>query len=168
MRLKHILFYTLFAGILVISQAGCYKEIDCSQSSANLAPPVPQATFRLVDAQGRDLFASITPGYLSFDSVQVSQPCNINTTLTKHIEQTGAGGLESYRFHFEGMRQPVTGENQECFTVQMKWSDGKTDLIEFDTRSEHHVCGITYYLDAVVFNGKEAKKDGNGNYLLQK
>ena len=167
MRLRYFTMCLLLAATLTASLIACRKTTDCSNSSANLQPPVPEARFRIIDEDGRDLLASITPGNLSFDSLVASQPCNISNVLGKKKIQTGAGGLESYVFYFDGLHQPVTGENQECFQVYLNWGAGNVDTIEFKCRTEHHVCGITYYLDAVMFNGKEAKKDANGNYLLQ-
>lgn len=166
--LKNNMTQFLLSGVLAISLFGCVKEEDCTNSSANFPPPVPQSTFRVIDYQGRDLLASITPNHLSFDSLVAHQPCSINPALGKNITQTGAGGLESYVFSFDDVHQPITGENQECFTLQLKWSATDTDVIEFKSRAEHHVCGVTYYLDGVIFNGNEAVKDEDGNYLLQR
>ncbi|MCB0698018.1 MAG: hypothetical protein KDC07_11670 [Chitinophagaceae bacterium] len=168
MKLKNNIMYFLLAGILTVTLFACVKEEDCTNSTANLPAPVPQAHFRIIDSEGRDLLASITPGQLSFDSLVAHQPCNISDALTKHINQTGAGGLESYVFYFDGLHQPITGENMECFTLELHWTSSDVDIIKFNSRAEHHVCGVTYYLDGVTFNGKEAKQDGNGNYLLQR
>lgn len=168
MRFKNQILYFLFAAIVTISLFACEKKNDCANSSANLPAPVPQTQFRIIDVNGNDLLASVNPNQLSFDSLVARQPCHINNALGKKRIQTGAGGLESYYFYFDNMRQPISGENKECFTLLLNWGTDDTDTIEFISRAEHHDCGITYYLDKVMFNGKEAKKDGNGRYLLQK
>jgi|GEM_PF-6848925 len=168
MKLKNNITYLLLAGIMTISLFACVKEEDCSSSTANLPAPVPQTKFRIIDSEGRDMLASNTPNRLYFDSLVAHQPCNISDALGKNIVQTGAGGLESYVFSFNGLHQPITGENKECFTLELRWSGTDVDVVEFISRAEHHVCGVTYHLDRVMFNGKESKVDGNGNYLLQR
>lgn len=167
MKLNNYILYVLLAAV-IFAAPSCTKTDDCADSTANLPAPVPQATFRIIDADGRDLLASGTPGALSFDSLVARQPCHTDQSLPKKKVQTGAGGLESYYFYFDNMRQPVTGENSECFTMLLQWADGDTDTIEFMSRAEHHVCGVTYYLDGVKFNGKNAQQDANGHYLLRK
>lgn len=168
MKPNNYLQYILLAGIFTITLFSCRKSQDCSDSSANLPSPITVAEYRVIDNQGRDLLASITPGKLSFDSLVASQPCNKNNSLGKKKIQIGAGGLEGYKFSFNNVYQPIPSERDECFTIQLNWGSDNTDQIQFVTRAEHHVCGITYYLDAVYFNGREAKKDGNGVYLLRK
>lgn len=165
---KRNIIYLLTVSVLSSALFGCVKEVDCSNSSALLAPPVPQAKFRLVDHQGRDLFAEQTPNNLKFADLQAMQPCSGISMLGKNIQQIGAGGLESYVISFDNVRQPVTGENQECFTIILETGTGKKDTIEFISRAEHHNCGVTYYLDEVKFNGLTAQTDQNGYYLLQK
>ncbi|HYD20580.1 MAG TPA: hypothetical protein VEB40_03820 [Flavipsychrobacter sp.] len=167
MRFNNYLLYILLAAVVFTAQS-CKKTEDCTDSSANLPAPVPQTKFRIIDAEGRDLLAPGTPEALSFDSLVARQPCHIDNALPKKKVQTGAGGLESYYFYFDNMRQPITGENKECFTLLLQWGADDVDTIEFMSRAEHHVCGITYHLDGVKFNGKDTQKDPNGNYLLQK
>lgn len=167
MKLNNYISYFLLAVVMFTVQS-CKKTEDCSDSSANLPAPVPQAKFRIIDADGRDLLAGNTPNSLSFDSLVARQPCHTDNALPKKKVQTGAGGLESYYFYFDNMRQPVTGENKECFTLLLQWATDDMDTIEFISKAEHHVCGITYHLDGVKFNGKEVQKDPNGMYLLQK
>lgn len=168
MRLNTTILYSFFAGLICLSVLGCYKEVDCTDSSANQPPPVPDANFRVVNANGKDLLAESTPNSLSFDSLVARQPCNAANMLGKEIRQTGAGGLESYVFSFSNLNQPVTGENEECFTLLLQWAADDVDTVRFITRSEHHSCGVTYYLDGVTFNGDETLIDDNGNYLLRK
>ncbi len=167
MKLNSHILYILLA-IVVFATSSCSKTDDCEDSTANLPAPVPQAKFRIIDADGKDLLASGTPNVLSFDSLVARQPCHTDNALSKKKVQTGAGGLESYYFYFDNMRQPITGENKECFTLLLQWAPDDMDTIEFISRAEHHVCGITYYLDGIKFNGKEAQKDANGHYLLRK
>ena len=166
--LKNNIAYLLLVAVFSSALFGCVKEVDCSESSALLPPPVPEAKFRVIDHQGRDLFAANTPNNVSFGKLVATQPCSGVPALTNHIEQIGAGGLESYALFFSGERQPVTGENKECFTINLSWDGQSQDVIEFVSRSEHHNCGVTYYLDEVKFNGVTAKKDEAGRYLLQK
>ncbi len=168
MKFKLNITYLLTIVVASSILSGCYKEVDCASSSSEIAPPVPQAKFRLIDHQGRDLFAANTPNNVQFSNLKAVQPCTGIATLGKHIQQIGAGGLESYVIFFDNMRQPVTGENQECFTVILDTGSGNNDTIEFISRSEHHNCGTTYYLDEVKFNGVTTQKDANGYYLLQK
>lgn len=167
MKLNIRLFYALPA-LVLLAISSCKKDNNCDDSSANLPAPVPQAQFRIIDADGRDLLASGTPDALSFDAMEAQQPCHTDNGLPKKKVQIGAGGLESYYFYFDNMRQPITGENKECFTLLLRWNEGDTDTIEFMSRAEHHVCGITYHLDGVKFNGKEAQRDDNGRYILRK
>lgn len=167
MKLNSYIIYVLLAAV-IFAAPSCNKTEDCADSTANQPAPVPQAKFRIIDADGRDLLAPGTPGALSFDSLVARQPCHTDNALPKKKVQTGAGGLESYYFYFDNMRQPITGENNECFTLRLQWADGDTDTIEFMSRAEHHVCGVTYYLDGVKFNGKDVQQDANGNYLLRK
>ena len=168
MRFKDYIPGVLFAGVMTVSLFACNKENNCDDSSANLPEPVPQTHFRIINFNGNDLLAESTPGHLSFDSLTATQPCHISSSLNKKSVQIGAGGLESYYFYFDNMRQPITGENKECFTLLLNWGSAGTDTIEFISRAEHHVCGITYYLDKVIFNGREARIDDSGNYLLQR
>jgi hypothetical protein len=167
MKLNSHILYILLA-IVVFATSSCSKTDDCADSTANQPAPVPQAKFRIIDADGKDLLASGTPNALSFDSLVARQPCHTDNSLPKKKVQTGAGGLESYYFYFDNMRQPITGENNECFTLLLHWTSDDMDTIEFISRSEHHVCGITYYLDGVKFNGNEVQRDANGYYLLRK
>ena len=168
MKFKLNITYLLTIAVLSSTLFGCVKEVDCSNSSSEVAPPVPQAKFRLIDNQGRDLFAAQTPNNVQFSNLKAVQPCTGITSLNKHIQQIGAGGLESYIIFFDNVRQPVTGENKECFTIILDTGTGNNDTIEFISRSEHHNCGTTFYLDEVKFNGVTAQKDVNGYYLLQK
>lgn len=166
MKLKSTLLYVMFAGALALS--GCYKEVDCTNSSANVPPPVPEVHFRIINADGQDMLAESTPNNLSFDSLTAKQPCNANDALGKRKTQTGAGGLESYVFYFTNMYQPITGENNECFTLLLQWSETDVDVVRFNSRAEHHDCGVTYYLDGVTFNGQDVATDDNGNYILRR
>lgn len=168
MKPRYTILYLLLAGLTLLSTVGCYKELDCSESSANLPEPIPQTKFRIIDTVGRDLLASSTPGSLNFDSLVARQPCNANIALGKKIVQTGSGVNESYVFSFGELYQPVTGENAECFTLILNWSDGDVDTIEFQSSAEHHSCGVTYYLDGVTYNGKSVQKDAQGNFLLRR
>lgn len=167
MKWNNYLLYILSA-VVILAAPSCYKTDNCDDSTANLPAPVPQAKFRIINADGKDLLASGTPDALSFDSLVARQPCHTDNALPKKKVQTGAGGLESYYFYFDNMRQPITGEDKECFTLLLQWAGDDTDTIEFITRSEHHVCGVTYFLDGVKFNGKEVQRDANGHYLLRK
>lgn len=166
MKLKNTLLYISLAGLIALS--GCYKEVDCSNSSANVPPPVPEVRFRIINANGQDLLAESTPNNLSFDSLMAMQPCNANDALGKEKVQTGQGGLESYVFYFTNLYQPITGENDECFTLQLQWADNDVDVVRFNSRAEHHDCGVTYYLDGITFNGKDVATDDNGNYVLRR
>lgn len=148
------LFSTLFSCKTVL-------DIDCEEA-LRPADPVPRAQFRLLSATGNDdLIANNT---VNFDSLQVIQPCNINDTLKKNLMPNGSGG---YVFSFEDVRQPVVEENAECYRMYLKWSSTDTDEIEFVVRGEYDPCGTIYYIDRVLFNGKQvANKDGA--YLLRK
>lgn len=168
MNLTGKIQYVLLAGIMTMSLLACKKSEDCSDSSANLPAPIPQTRYRIVDSVSRDLLAASTPGHLSFDSLVAVQPCNAKSTLNKHKFQAGAGNQESYVFNFDDLYQPITGENKECFTLRLNWGVGNTDVVTFSSRAEHHVCGVTFYLDAVTFNGKIAQKDADGNYILRR
>ena len=165
MTMQRSLRYILLFIVVPALFTACRKDIDCTNSSANLPSPIPMAKFRVVNSAGQDMFAT---GDISYDSLMAHQPCTEKTTLNKNIKKIGEGGLESYVIYFSDARQPITGENKECFTVELKWSATDMDVIEFISRTEHHPCGITYHLDGVKFNGVDAATDNDGYFLLRK
>lgn len=166
MNVNRKIFYIILPAIFAVSLYSCDKKGNCPDNAEEAIPPMTAATFRVLDSNGRDLLASATPGHLSFDSLTVHQPCRQDQLLKKNIEKTGEGGLESYVISFN-TRQPNTGENVECFNVTLDWGNGNTDLLEFDGKTEHHTCGITYHLEGVRFNGQKAGMQ-DGHYILRK
>ena len=111
-----------------------------------------------------DLYQGAVPALLPFMPASRYPPLSMFPNIRRKVGLCTPKAPRS----FDNMRQPISGENKECFTLLLQWGSDDTDTIEFISRAEHHDCGITYYLDKVMFNGKEAKKDGNGRYLLQK
>lgn len=148
----------LFAGLF-----SCKPTLSVDCENALLPPdPVPLAKFRLLSAMGNeDLIANNT---VNFDSLVAMQPCNMHDTLGKVITSNGSGG---YIFNFNDLRQPAIGENAECYRILLKWSDTDTDEVEFVVTGEFMECGTIYYIDRVLFNGKQVANTG-GTYILRK
>ncbi len=148
--------------------SACSKDPNCDNSPAGAPGPVIQTKFRITDSIGRDLLSIATPGNYNFDSLVVKQPCNELVELGKKVNQTGAGGLESYEFTFTGDRQPVTGENEECFDMYLMWDAQNVDTLNYVVTSESTECGVIYTLNSVIFNGEKALLNENGAYVLRK
>lgn len=136
-------------------------SVDC-EDALRPADPVPHAQFRLLSTTGNDdLIANNT---VDFDSLKAIQPCNINDSLKTVLTPNGSGG---YIFSFGNLRQPVVGENPECYRIMLNWSSTDNDEIEFVVRGEFDECGTIYYIDRVLFNGVQVANTG-GTYILRK
>ncbi len=158
MFMRSYLFLFLCSLVLL----GCKDTltIDCDKVD-KLSDPVPTLRFRILsDANNEDLIAN---GTLSFDSLQVTQPCNINNTLKKVLLSYNNG----YQFYFSDIRQPIVGENTECFDLYLKWNSTTTDKISFRIRAEHTPCQTLYYVDRVLYNDKQIVEE-NGSYILRR
>lgn len=169
MNLKNPIISGVALALMSISLFSCNPddELDCVGYAAPAAP-VPEASFRVVDKNtGADLFNISGPDRLFFDSLVAVQPCNIATPLKAEQESYDKGGSGGYYFTFSNSRQPVAGENAECFQIYLHWDSNDTDTLEFISRTESSKCGLVYHLDNVLFNG-EVTETVDYHYILKK
>lgn len=148
--------------LLSIVLFGCQKivSVNCDDVKAP-TNPVSTARFRIMsDITNEDLIANNT---LSFDSLIVTQPCNINDTLKKVLLSYNNG----FQFYFSDIRQPVIGENTECYDMYLKWDSNITDKLRFEVSAEHTECHTLYRIDRILYNNKEVGKQ-DGYYLLRR
>ncbi|MEZ5017710.1 MAG: hypothetical protein R2800_11700 [Flavipsychrobacter sp.] len=148
--------------ILSFSLLGCQNivSVDCKNVPAP-TKPVETARFRIFsDANNEDLLANNT---LSLDSLVAIQPCNMNDTLQKTLLSYNNG----YQFYFNDIRQPVVGENTECYDIILKWNSGITDKLTFTVTAEHTECHTIYSIARVTYNNVPMSKQ-DGYYALRR
>lgn len=141
---------------------GCQDivSVDCTDVPAP-TNPVETARFRIFsDVNDEDLLANNT---LSLDSLVAMQPCNMNSTLQKTLLSYNNG----YQFYFNDIRQPVVGENEECYDIILKWNSGITDRLRFTITAEHTECHTIYSIAKVTYNNIPVTKQ-DGYYALRR